>query len=368
MRRYKETESDYIKSSIEKYMQQTVCPLCNGARLKKEATSITIEGKPINEVSDMTITEALAWGAHLNSGHILNGREKEIAIMVLKEIVTRLTFLSDVGLDYLTLSRGADTLSGGEAQRIRLASQIGSGLTGVLYVLDEPTIGLHPRDNDKLIQTLKKLRDLGNTVIVVEHDRDVMLAADYIFDFGPEAGKHGGMCIAYGTSKELTQDKNSVTGPYLSGKKDIVFAMTPQAEKKGDLVLKNAHGFNLKNVDLRVPLGKFVTVTGVSGSGKSSLVVETLFHAVSKKVNREHREEGLPYGEVLGTDALDKIIMIDQSPIGRTPRSNPATYTKVFDIIRDVYATTREAKVLGFKKGRFSFNVKGGRCESCEGS
>ncbi len=367
MRRYKESESDYIKASIEKYMQETVCPVCMGARLKKEATSITIDNKPINEVSDMTITHALNWCSRLHEGTVLSGREREIGTMILKEITSRLTFLTDVGLEYLTISRGADTLSGGEAQRIRLASQIGSGLTGVLYVLDEPTIGLHPRDNDKLIQTLRKLRDLGNSVIVVEHDKDVMKAADYIFDFGPEAGKHGGMAIASGEPMELHKQKQSVTGPYLSGKKQITFAPTKLVENKGSLVLKGAHGFNLKDVDLSIPLGKFVAVTGVSGSGKSSLVVETLYHAVAKATSREHREEGLPYKELIGDKLIDKVIMIDQSPIGRTPRSNPATYTKVFDLVRDVFATTREAKILGFKKGRFSFNVKGGRCESCEG-
>ncbi len=367
MRRYKESESDYIKASIEKYMQQVVCPLCEGTRLKKEATAITIDEKPISDVSNMTITNVLAWCNKLTSGTILSGREIEVGNMILKEIATRLTFLGDVGLEYLTISRGADTLSGGEAQRIRLASQIGSGLTGVLYVLDEPTIGLHSRDNDKLIQTLLKLRDLGNSVIVVEHDKEVMKAADYIFDFGPEAGKHGGLCVASGTPEELSKNKKSITGPYLSGKKKIVFPPTKLKENKGKLVLKNAHGFNLKNVDLTIPLGKFVTVTGVSGSGKSTLIVETLYHAVAQKLIREHREEGLAYDELLGSDLIDKVIMIDQSPIGRTPRSNPATYTKVFDLIRDVYSATREAKIMGFKKGRFSFNVKGGRCEACEG-
>ncbi len=367
MRRYKESESDYVKASIEKYMQQVVCPLCEGTRLKKEATAITIDKKPISDVSNMTITNALMWCNSLTTGHVLSGREIEIGNMILKEIATRLTFLEDVGLDYLTISRGADTLSGGEAQRIRLASQIGSGLTGVLYVLDEPTIGLHPRDNDKLIQTLVKLRDLGNSVIVVEHDKEVMRAADYIFDFGPEAGKHGGLCVAEGTPAELSKNKKSITGPYLSDKKKIVFPPNKTKEQKGKLVLKGAHGFNLKDVDLTVPLGKFVCVTGVSGSGKSSLIVETLYHAVASKIIREHRDEGLAYRELLGSESIDKVIMIDQSPIGRTPRSNPATYTKVFDLVRDVYAATREAKVMGFKKGRFSFNVKGGRCEACEG-
>lgn len=367
MRRYKESESDYIKASIEKYMQQVVCPLCEGTRLKKEATSITIDEKSISTISTMTITDALDWCVNLTQRNVLSGRELEIGTMILKEISTRLTFLGDVGLEYLTISRGADTLSGGEAQRIRLASQIGSGLTGVLYVLDEPTIGLHSRDNDKLIQTLLKLRDLGNSVIVVEHDKEVMKAADYIFDFGPEAGKHGGLCVAKGTPEELSKDKKSITGPYLSGKKKIVFPSTPSKEPTAHLILKGAKGFNLKNVDLKIPLGKFVAVTGVSGSGKSSLIVETLYHAVAQKLIPEHREEGLSYDELIGSDKIDKVIMIDQSPIGRTPRSNPATYTKVFDLIRDVYAATRESKVMGFKKGRFSFNVKGGRCESCEG-
>lgn len=366
-RRYKESDSDYIKTSIEKYMVQTVCPQCLGARLKKEALSITIDGKSISELSALTITQSREFCEEINSGGLLNSREKEIAALILREITTRLSFLEDVGLDYLTLGRGADSLSGGEAQRIRLASQIGSGLTGVLYVLDEPTIGLHSRDNDKLIQTLKRLRDLGNTVIVVEHDKDVMLASDYIFDFGPAAGKHGGALVAHGTPLELMKDKDSITGPYLGDKKKIVFPKSKDKALKNALIMKGASGYNLKEVDLTIPLGKFVAVTGVSGSGKSSLIVETLYHAVAKEVNREHREDGLPYKEVVGAENIDKIIMIDQSPIGRTPRSNPATYTKIFDLIRDVFAQTREAKLLGFKKGRFSFNVKGGRCEACEG-
>lgn len=365
-RRYQTSDSDYIKSGIEKYMSEFVCEACLGARLKPEALNITIDGKNISEIADLSVKDALAWVESLQKGTVLSGREMKVASLVLKEIVERLSFLVNVGLDYLTISRAANTLSGGEAQRIRLASQVGSGLTGVLYVLDEPTIGLHPRDNELLIATLKKLRDLGNTVVVVEHDRDVMAAADYIFDFGPGAGKHGGAVVAEGSPETIRDDQNSITGKYLSGRREIKF---PKSNKASEAYLKlfGAKQFNLKNIDVAFPLGKFIAVTGVSGSGKSTLVVETLYHALAKSINKYHREPSGIYSRVEGTELVDKVVLIDQSPIGRTPRSNPATYTKVFDLIRDVFASTRSAKALGYKKGRFSFNVKGGRCEACEG-
>ncbi len=365
--RHLKSDSDYIKQGIEKYMQEVECPKCKGTRLKPEALGVTIEGKSISEVSSMTIQEIKNWAIGLQENKALSLREKEIGKLVLKEIVERLTFLLDVGLDYLSLGRGAATLAGGEAQRIRLASQIGSGLTGVLYVLDEPTIGLHPRDNKKLVNTLQKMKNLGNTVIVVEHDKEVMESADYIFDFGPGAGKSGGGIVSKGTLKDIMNDGNSLTGKYLSGKKKIDLPRLKTAPSKGILTLKGANQFNLKNIDLSIPLGKFVVITGVSGSGKSTLVVETLYHALAKEVNRFHSHPAGAYGELLGASAVNKVVMIDQSPIGRTPRSNPATYTKVFDLIRDVFAGTREAKALGFNKGRFSFNVPSGRCEACEG-
>lgn len=365
--RYADTGSDYIRSGIERYMTQQLCSECGGAKLKKEALGITINKLSISAVSAKTIEQALEWCEELNTEHLLSDREREIGTGVLKEIQTRLKFLADVGLEYITIGREAATLSGGEAQRIRLASQIGSGLTGVLYVLDEPTIGLHPRDNQKLISTLKDLRDLGNSVVVVEHDKDVMESADYIFDFGPKAGKHGGSVISHGTIEHIKTDENSVTGKYLSGKRKISFPPSKALPHTQSLVLRGANQFNLKNVTVNFPLGKLISVTGVSGSGKSTLIVETLYQALAKKLYRQHTQTGGAYEEIEGTDAVDKVVLIDQSPIGRTPRSNPATYTKVFDLIRDVFAATREAKVLGFKKGRFSFNVKGGRCESCEG-
>ncbi|OGM32802.1 excinuclease ABC subunit A [Candidatus Woesebacteria bacterium RIFCSPHIGHO2_01_FULL_44_21] len=364
-RRYHTSDSDYIKSGIEKYMTEVVCEDCHGARLKKEALSITINGQNISEVTDIAVKDTLVWAKELKDGKILSNRESEIAGLVLKEIIARLNFLINVGLDYLTVSRAANTLSGGEAARIRLASQIGSGLTGVLYVLDEPTIGLHPRDNELLIATLKKLRDLGNTVVVVEHDRDVISSADYVFDFGPGAGKHGGGVVAQGTLEEI-KGGESLTGKYLSGRRVIRFPKVSQ-NGGGNLGLFGASQFNLKNIDVHFPLGKFIAVTGVSGSGKSTLVVETLYHALAKSLNKYHREQAGEFTRIEGDELIDKVVLIDQAPIGRTPRSNPATYTKVFDLIRDVFALTREAKTLGFKKGRFSFNVKGGRCEVCEG-
>lgn len=368
-KRYKNTDSDYIKDSIEKYMEEIVCPECSGTRLKKESLAITIDGKSISEVSNMVILRLRNWTQDIYQGKkILSEREKDISKLIVKEIVDRLSFLVDVGLDYLTLARSASSLAGGEAQRIRLASQIGSGLTGVLYVLDEPTIGLHSRDNNRLIQTLKKMRDMGNTVIVVEHDREVMGSSDLIVDFGPGGGKRGGAIIAQGSPNKIASDPSSITGKYLSGKKEISFPRSKNGvEQKGTLKLLGANRFNLRNVDLAIPLGKFVVVTGVSGSGKSTLVVETLYHALAKELNPYHKKSFLDYREITGVENIDKVVLIDQSPIGRTPRSNPATYTKIFDLIRDVYASTREARSMGYKKGRFSFNVKGGRCEACQG-
>lgn len=365
-KRYGNSESEYIKSGIERYMVEVPCGKCNGARLTPEALSIVIDTKSIDKVVNMSIKDMLVWVDKLNGESVLSDREKQIGNLVLKEIQTRLNFLVDVGLDYLTLARAAHTLSGGEAQRIRLASQIGSGLTGVLYVLDEPTIGLHSRDNSLLISTLKKLRDLGNTVVVVEHDRDIISAADYVFDFGPGAGKNGGAVVFAGTVSDMMADEHSVTAKYISGKRKIIFPLSKQSAH-GHLRIFGTKKHNLKDLDVSFPLGKFVAVAGVSGSGKSTLVVDTLYHALAKAVNKYHRAPGGDFTRLEGHESVDKVILIDQSPIGRTPRSNPATYTKLFDNIRDVFANTRDAKSMGYKKGRFSFNVPGGRCESCEG-
>jgi len=367
MRRYEESGSDYMKAGIERYLTEIECPDCAGARLSDESLAITILGKNIHEVSIMSINDAIEWVKSVMSSKEVSEREKNIAKLVVREVETRLQFLSDVGLEYLDLTRSAATLAGGEAQRIRLASQIGSGLTGVLYVLDEPTIGLHPRDNAKLITTLQKMRDLGNTVIVVEHDKDVMEASDMVFDFGPGAGKHGGAIVASGTVAELKRDKGSLTGRFLSGARKIQFQKTKNTNQSGAITLKGARQFNLDVPEVAFPLGKLIGVTGVSGSGKSTLVVETLYHALAKSVNKYHSHNPGEFDKIEGVENVNKVILIDQSPIGRTPRSNPATYTKLFDPIRDVFAGTREAKALGFKKGRFSFNVKGGRCEVCEG-
>ena len=371
-RRHKNSDSDWIRREIEKYMRARTCPECEGARLKKEALSITIDKNSIAQVSEYTILDSLSWIQNLLSNEsILSERESSIGKLILKEIQARLAFLASVGIEYLTLDRPSATLSGGEAQRIRLASQIGSGLTGVLYVLDEPTIGLHQRDNKKLINTLKKLRDLGNTVLVVEHDAEMINSADHVIDFGPGAGKIGGEIVASGTPKTIASSRKSLTGKYLSGKKRVrVSSSLPHITedlKNGELKLLGCTQYNLKNIDVSFPLGKLVVITGVSGSGKSTLLVETLYPTLMQSVNRFYKGISGKHKNITGISEIDKAILIDQSPIGRTPRSNPATYTKLFDPIRDVFAQTRQARASGFKKGRFSFNVKGGRCEACEG-
>ncbi|MEK5107419.1 excinuclease ABC subunit UvrA [Cytobacillus sp. FSL K6-0129] len=361
-RRYKETSSDYIREQMEKYMGEHKCPTCKGYRLKKESLAVLIDGHHVGKLTDLSVEEAYDFFGQLH----LTEKEMKIANLIMREIKERLGFLINVGLDYLTLSRAAGTLSGGEAQRIRLATQIGSRLTGVLYILDEPSIGLHQRDNDRLIETLKNMRDIGNTLIVVEHDEDTMLAADYLIDVGPGAGVHGGEIVSKGTPEEVMKDDYSLTGQYLSGKR---FIPLPIERRKGDgrfIEIKGAKENNLKNVNVKFPLGTFTAVTGVSGSGKSTLINEILHKSLAQKLHRAKSKPGA-HKEVKGIDQLDKVIDIDQSPIGRTPRSNPATYTGVFDDIRDVYASTNEAKVRGYKKGRFSFNVKGGRCEACRG-
>lgn len=364
--RYSSTESMFVRSQIEKFMRYEVCNQCNGARLKKEALSVTIKGKSIVDVSDMPINETLSFTESLFKNE--NPRELEISKLILKEIKQRLSFLMDVGLDYLTLSRSAQTLAGGEAQRIRLASQIGSGLTGVLYVLDEPSIGLHQRDNQKLIDTLKALKSLGNTVIVVEHDEEMMRQSDYIFDFGPAAGEHGGSIIARGTPTEIMKNPKSLTGQFLSGKRKIKSVQTKKIiESNKVLVVKNASEHNLKNITVEFPLNKLIVVTGVSGSGKSTLINDILYHALMQKNNPYHRQKAGKYESLSGFENIKNVFMIDQSPIGRTPRSNPATYIGAFNYIRDLFSKTKEAKIRGYGPGRFSFNVKGGRCEACEG-
>ena len=361
-RRYNETKSQGMRDFYEMYMSDSECPECHGARLKPEVLAVKIGDKNINELTDMSIDKIKNY---LNS-LTLNKTEQMIADQILKELNKRLQFLIDVGLDYLTLSRNAGSLSGGEAQRIRLATQIGSGLTGVLYILDEPSIGLHQRDNDKLLATLKKLRDLGNSVLVVEHDEDTMYAADQVIDIGPGAGVHGGNVMAQGTAEEIKLVPESITGQYLSGKKQI---RVPEKRRKSNgraIEVKGATEHNLKNINVKFPLGQFVCVTGVSGSGKSTLVNEILYKTIARELNGSNEKPG-KCKEIKGIDNIDKIINIDQSPIGRTPRSNPATYTGVFDFIRDIFAGTNEAKMRGYDKGRFSFNVAGGRCEACNG-
>ncbi|MEQ6388804.1 excinuclease ABC subunit UvrA [Bacillaceae bacterium S4-13-58] len=361
-RRYKETNSDFIREQMEKYMVQKDCPKCKGYRLKEEARAVLINGKHAGQVTELSVTEATDFFKNLN----LTEKEQKIAHMILKEIQERLNFLANVGLDYLNLSRAAGTLSGGEAQRIRLATQIGSALTGVLYVLDEPSIGLHQRDNDRLLSTLQRMRDLDNTLLVVEHDEDTMLAADYLIDIGPGAGVHGGEIIAMGTPEEVMKNKKSLTGQYLSGEKFIPLPVERRRPDGRFVEIIGAAENNLKNTNAQIPLGLFTVVTGVSGSGKSSLVNEILYKSAARILNGAKIKAG-QHKEMKGLEQLDKVIDIDQSPIGRTPRSNPATYTGVFDDIRDVFAQTNEAKIRGYKKGRFSFNVKGGRCEACRG-
>ena len=361
-RRYRETKSQGMRDFYEMYMSNSHCDSCNGARLKKESLAVTVGTKNIQELTDMPINKIKKYLNDLQ----LSKTKKMIAEQILKEIDARLQFLIDVGLEYLTLSRSAGTLSGGETQRIRLATQIGSGLTGVLYILDEPSIGLHQRDNDKLLATLKRLRDLGNTVIVVEHDEDTMYAADMVIDIGPGAGVHGGNVIAQGTAEEIKNVPNSITGQYLSGRKKIPVPKKRRKAKPVSITIKGAKENNLKNLDVKIPLGVFTCVTGVSGSGKSSLINEVLYKNLAKKLYGSS-EKGGKCKEIVGIENIDKIINIDQSPIGRTPRSNPATYTGVFDYIRDIFANTNEAKLRGYQKGRFSFNVAGGRCEACQG-
>ena len=362
-RRHSETKSQGMRDFYEMYMSNLDCPTCKGSRLKKEILSIKIGDKNINELTNMPINKIQEYLRSLE----LSPKDKMISELILKEIDKRLQFLIDVGLEYLTLSRSSGTLSGGESQRIRLATQIGSGLTGVLYILDEPSIGLHQRDNDKLLATLKKLRDLGNTLIVVEHDEDTMYAADEIIDIGPGAGVHGGNVMAQGTAEEIKKVENSITGQYLSGRKKIEVPKTRRKPVKSKCIeVKGATEHNLKNIDVKFPLGVFTCITGVSGSGKSTLVNEILYKTVAQKINGSNEKPG-KCKSIKGIENIDKIINIDQSPIGRTPRSNPATYTGVFDEIRDIFAETNEAKLRGYGKGRFSFNVPGGRCESCQG-
>lgn len=361
-RRYKETQSDYMKHEIEEYMANIPCPDCKGKRLKSESLAVTVGGMNIAQLSDMTVRHA----REKLSALTLNKTEEMIAGRILKEIDSRLGFLISVGLDYLTLSRAAGTLSGGEAQRIRLATQIGSSLVGVLYILDEPSIGLHQRDNAKLIDTLKGMRDIGNTLIVVEHDEETMLNADYIVDIGPGPGEHGGEVVFAGTPEEIMTDEKSITGKYLSGREYIAVPAKRRETGENWLQIRGARANNLKNVNVDIPLGVFTCVTGVSGSGKSSLVNEVMKKTLLRDLNRARTRPG-EHDEILGIDKLDKIIDIDQSPIGRTPRSNPATYTGLFDLIRDVFAQTPDAKMRGYTNGRFSFNVKGGRCEACRG-
>ncbi|MGQ2908459.1 MAG: excinuclease ABC subunit UvrA [Aliihoeflea sp.] len=364
-RRWKETESAWMREEIERFMSATPCPACNGYRLKPEALAVKIAGHHIGQVTEMSIRKAVGWFEELPKA--LNEKHNEIAVRILKEIRERLRFLNDVGLDYLTMSRNSGTLSGGESQRIRLASQIGSGLTGVLYVLDEPSIGLHQRDNARLLDTLKHLRDLGNTVIVVEHDEDAILQADHVVDIGPAAGIHGGNVIAEGKPSEIMANPNSLTGQYLSGSLGVPLPAERRKSKKGKRIkVVGARGNNLRDVTAEIPLGTFTAVTGVSGGGKSTFLIETLFKAASRRImgSREHPAE---HERIEGLEFLDKVIDIDQSPIGRTPRSNPATYTGAFTPIRDWFAGLPEAKARGYQPGRFSFNVKGGRCEACQG-
>ena len=361
-RRYRETKSQGMREFYEMYMSNSPCPSCHGARLKPEVLAVKVGDKNIKELTDMPIRRIKEYLMNLK----LNKKDQMIADRIFKELEKRLQFLIDVGLEYLTLSRSAGTLSGGEAQRIRLATQIGSGLTGVVYILDEPSIGLHQRDNAKLIDTMKKMRDLGNTLIVVEHDEDTMYAADQIIDIGPGAGVHGGYLVAQGTAEEIKQVPESITGQYLSGKKKILVPKKRRKSNGKSIEIVDATENNLKNVTVKFPLGVFNCVTGVSGSGKSTLVNEVLYKYLARELNGSNEKPG-KCEKIKGIENIDKIINIDQSPIGRTPRSNPATYTGVFDVIRELFAETNEAKMRGYQKGRFSFNVSGGRCEACQG-
>jgi excinuclease ABC subunit A len=363
-RRYKQTQSEFIRNEIEKYMRKEICPTCKGARLKPEVLNITILDKSIMDVTRKSIRQSLDW---LTSLELDSQRELTISRPILKEIKERLGFLVSVGLDYLTLDRSATTLAGGEAQRIRLASQIGSGLSGVLYVLDEPSIGLHQRDNQKLIDTLKRLRDLGNSVIVVEHDRDMMLQSDWLVDFGPGAGDHGGKVVSAGTPEHVMHDEKSLTGKFLSGARQINVDPGPTPVPSGTLKILGVREHNLKNIDVEFPLGKLICIAGVSGSGKSTLLIDVLYQALAGQLNRDHKDKPGEFDRLEGLDNINRVIMVDQSPIGRTPRSNPATYTGLFTPIRDIFAMTAEARVRGYQPGRFSFNVKGGRCENCQG-
>jgi excinuclease ABC subunit A len=364
-RRWKETESDWAREEIGRFMSETPCAACNGFRLKPEALAVKLDMRHIGEISQLSVKDALAWVSALPDR--LSKKQNEIAPRILKEIRDRLTFLLDVGLEYLTLARGSRTLSGGESQRIRLASQIGSGLTGVLYVLDEPSIGLHQRDNERLLGTLRRLRDLGNTVIVVEHDEDAILTADYVVDVGPGAGIHGGEIVAKGTPQDILADPNSLTGKYLTGELSVPVPDKRRKPQKGrSLRIVGARGNNLKNVSVDIPLGLFTCITGVSGGGKSTLIIDTLYKAIARKLNGSI-EHPASHDRIEGMEHLDKVIDIDQSPIGRTPRSNPATYTGAFTPIREWFAGLPEAKARGYQAGRFSFNVKGGRCEACQG-
>ncbi len=385
-RRYSETDSDYVRKEIEQYMERQICEKCHGTRLKPEALAVTIDKKNIAQVTQLPIARALEWMEFIHHTHkderdVLSKKERTIGASILKEICVRLSFLSAVGLDYLTLNREAGTLAGGEAQRIRLASQIGTGLTGVLYVLDEPTIGLHQKDNRQLIETLKNLRDKGNSVVVVEHDRDLMLAADYIFDFGPKAGKHGGEIVAEGIPSEIMSNKNSITGKYLSRKKDVERLKIDKSERRiisldedpsavedrPAIKIYGASHHNLKSIDVNFPLRTLTCITGVSGSGKSTLLHDTLYYNVAKSLAKVIDQQPGKVDSLMVPNEVRRISLIDQSPIGKTPRSNPATYTKIFDYIRTVFANTKDARTRGYTAGRFSFNVKGGRCETCQG-
>jgi excinuclease ABC subunit A len=360
-RRYRETHSELTKKEYEEYMYFSDCPLCKGQRLKQESLGVTVADKNIFEITEFPVRDLQTFLSDMQ----LTPQQEKIGHQIIKEIKGRVGFMVDVGLDYLSLSRATATLSGGEAQRIRLATQIGSGLVGVAYILDEPSIGLHQKDNDKLLASLKGLRDLGNTLIVVEHDEDTMLAADCVVDIGPGAGEHGGEVVAIGTPQEIMDNPDSITGAYLSGRK-MIPVPKERRQPTGWLTIRGARENNLKNIDVNIPLGIMTCITGVSGSGKSSLTNEILYKRLAKELNRAHKVPG-KHDDILGMEQLDKIIDIDQSPIGRTPRSNPATYTGVFDMIRDLFASTADAKARGYTKGRFSFNVKGGRCEACAG-